>query len=163
MRILPLLVALVAVVVAFLAMQRVGELESKLTEPAAAPTEGHYEVAVVMGRIQQYHQKWWAAGQAGNVELAAFYLHELEESMEEVVEAGVQDDGIDVSQAMSTFGLPAIAELERLLKEEGVQAMHAKGAILVNACNACHQATGHAYIRIQEPSTVLFPDQDFRP
>lgn len=162
MRILSLVVALAALVLAFIAFQRVAEPPAQQQVITPAATE-HYEVAVVMGRMQQYHQKWWAAGQAANAQLAAFYLHELEEAMEEVAEAKVVDDGIDVSAAMRTYGLPALAELERLLKEEGVQAMHAKGAIMTNACNACHQATEHAYIRLQEPSQVLFPDQVFTP
>lgn len=166
MRIVSLLVAIAAVVLAFIAMQRVDKLETLLAQPAqTAPESGeeHFEVAVVMGRMQHYHQKWWASGQAGNAELAAFYLHELEEAMEEVVEAGVMDEGTDVSAAMRTYGLPALEELERLLKEEGVQAMHAKGAIMTNACNACHQATEHAYIRIQVPTEVFYPDQVFTP
>jgi hypothetical protein len=163
MRILSLVLALAALVLAFIAMQRVENLQAERPLPQAQASEGKYEVAVVMGRIQQYHQKWWAAGQTANAQLAAFYLHELEEAMEEVAEAKIMDDGIDVSQAMRTYGLPALAELERLLKEEGVQAMHAKGAIMTNACNACHQATQHEYIRLQEPSQLLFPDQVFTP
>lgn len=166
MRIVSLLVAIAAVVLAFIAMQRVEKLETLLAQPAQALHESgeeHFEVAVVMGRMQHYHQKWWASGQAGNAELAAFYLHELEEAMVEVANAKVFDEGVDVSAAMLTYGLPALEEMERLLKEEGVQAMHAKGAIMTNACNACHQATQHAYIRLQEPSQLLFPDQDFKP
>lgn len=44
--------------------------------------------------------------QAGNAGLAAFYLHELEEAMEELVEAAVVDDGVDGSAQMRLFGLP---------------------------------------------------------
>src|SRR5690349_14889212 len=51
--------------------------------------EEHMEVAVYMGRIQAYHQKLWAAGEANNIELAAFYLHEMEEAMEEIAEGHV--------------------------------------------------------------------------
>ncbi len=166
MRIVSLLVAVAALVLAFIALQRVdqpGAEPAPPVQPDGETGEEHFEVAVVMGRMQRYHQKWWASGQAGNAELAAFYLHELEEAMEEVAEAGVMDEGADVSAAMRTYGLPALEELERLLTEEGVQAMHAKGAIMTNACNACHQATQHAYIRLQDPAQHFFPDQDFKP
>jgi hypothetical protein len=116
-----------------------------------------------MGHIQRYHQKWWGAVQAGNAPLAAFYLHELEEAMEDIAEGGVIDDGVDVSAHMRTYGLPAVEQLERLLKEEGLAAMAARGELLVNSCNSCHAATGHDYIRIRVPEEVHYPDQDLSP
>ncbi|MCW5898486.1 MAG: hypothetical protein KIT10_04365 [Flavobacteriales bacterium] len=129
-----------------------------------APATGQpMEVAVHMGRLQRYHQKWWAAGRAGNAELAAFYLHEMEEAMEEIAEADVVDEGVEVSKHMRTYGLPMVAELERLLKEQGVAEMTAQGDMLVNACNSCHAITGHPYLRIQVPESVHFPDQIFTP
>ena len=121
------------------------------------------ELAVYMGRIQRYHQKLRAAGEAGNAELAAFYLHEIGEVMEEVVEADIEEDGVRISPHMRSYGLSAVEAMERLLRNEGVASMHASSGLLAEACNACHAATGHAFIRIRIPEHVLFPDQDFSP
>ena len=157
--------ALIGVVVLFY------RLSSIKTEPVAADTgavhagveaeEEHLEVAVIMGRMQRFHQKWWLAGKEGNAELAKFYLHELEEAMEEVAEAGVMDDGVDVSAAMRTYGLPTISQLENILAKEGVAAMHGQAEVMAGMCTGCHKATDHAYIRIKQPDAVSFPDQDF--
>jgi len=83
--------------------------------------------------------------------------------MEEIVDAAIVDDGVDVSRNMRMMGLPAVEALEKLLKEQGVEAMLAQGGLLVNACNNCHTVSGYGFIRIQEPATVVFPDQEFRP
>lgn len=163
MRIASLLIALAALIGLFFAMQRIGELERRIGSREAGVGDKHIELAVVMGRIQRYHQKLWASGQAGNAELAAFYLHELEEAMEEVVDAQVVEDGIDISALMRTYGISTIELLEKKLKEEGVAALHADAELLVNTCNSCHISSGHAFIRIQVPTAVYFPDQRFEP
>ncbi len=158
MRALTLLMSAAALVLVALLFLREGE------DQVVASTAGEeMEVAVHMGHLQRYHQKWWAAGAAGNAELAAFYLHEMGEVMEEIADAGVMDEGVDVSGPMRTYGPPMVKELERILKADGVAAMHARGDMLVNACNSCHAVTGHPYLRIQVPAEVHFPDQIFAP
>ncbi|MBK9176642.1 MAG: hypothetical protein IPM46_09975 [Flavobacteriales bacterium] len=125
--------------------------------------DGHFEVAVYMGRIQRYHQKWWLAGKMGNAELAGFYLHEMEEALEAIADADVEEDGVKLRPLVESYGLASIERLEAKLKAEGVAAMHADAGQLVLNCNACHVASGHSFIRIQEPDEVSFPDQDFAP
>lgn len=123
----------------------------------------HLEVAVYMGRIQRFHQKWWLAGKSGNAELAAFYLHEMEEALEAIAEADVEEDGVKLRPLVESYGLATIERLEARLKADGVAAMHADAGQLVVNCNACHVASGYPFIRIQVPVEVHFPDQDFAP
>ncbi|MCC6937325.1 MAG: hypothetical protein IT226_03815 [Flavobacteriales bacterium] len=162
------LVALLGVGVVFF---QVSGMEQARNEQGSAPRAAeepngkpeHMEVAVYMGRLQRFHQKLWLAGNVGNAELAKFYLHEMEETMEAIADGHVVEQGVNVSAAMETHGLPAIGKLEDLLEKEGVGAMHANGGILVEGCNNCHVATEHAYIRIKEPEAAAFPDQYFAP
>ena len=51
------------------------------------------EVAVLMQRFQWNVNKLYFAGMAGNKPLAGFYLHELEESMEELAEHPIEENG----------------------------------------------------------------------
>ncbi len=130
----------------------------------AMDQEEEIEVAEIMGRMERHHAKWWVAGREGNVELAGFYLHELEEAMEELAEAHVvEDNGVDVSANMRTYGLPIVKELERKLKKDGVAAMHADADVLVATCNSCHVASGFPFIKVRVPSGATFPGQDLRP
>lgn len=169
MKRLPLLLSVIAIVIAGFALVERPEavqaprgVDQGLKEVQEEEHEA-IELAVHMGRMQRFHQKWWAAGQAGNAELAGFYLHELEEEMEVIAEGSVVDDGVDVSAQMKIYGVPTIEALEKKLKEEGVKAMHDDAALLANSCTSCHMACGHPYIRIVPPTKVDFPDQDFLP
>lgn len=173
MRRLPLLISLVAlvgVVVLFFrtstgpgARQGQPSGHAEKASGEADVHEEHVEVAVYMGRIQRFHQKWWLAGREGNAELSAFYLHEMEEAMEVIADGHVTDEGVDISAEMAAYGPPLIKDLEKVLAEQGVAAMHARASDLVDACNSCHLVTKHGYIRIKVPEAVSWPDQDFAP
>ncbi len=165
------MIALVAVIVLFFQGSDVTTTPrtySPVAPPAMEGTteagkEEHMEIAVVMGRIQRYHQKFWLATRAGNAPLADFYLHEMEEAMEEVAGAGIVEEGVDISSQMRTYGLSMTGHLRELLAKEGIQAMHNEAGSLVNSCNACHKTTGHEMIRIREPLDLVVPDQDMAP
>ena len=168
MRRLPLVLSALALLLAIFVWFREPQaapavLADRSHEPTAHEDHEEIEIAIYMGRIQRYHQKWWAAGQAGNAELAGFYLHEMEEAMEEIATARVMDEGVDVSAHMRTYGLAAVEALEKKLKEEGVAAMHADAGLLAKTCTTCHVECGHPYLRIVPPTAVHFPDQDFAP
>ncbi|MBK8498017.1 MAG: hypothetical protein IPL52_04170 [Flavobacteriales bacterium] len=168
MRRLPLLIALASLAGVLFLLYRTSVPASHVGHPAAigAHAEEEHEeieVAVSMGRLQRFHQKWWLAGKAGNAELARFYLHEMEEAMEMIADGHVMDEGVNVSEKMETYGVATVNNLAALLDSAGVGAMHAEASTLVKACNSCHMATKHAYIRIKVPDTAAFPDQDFAP
>jgi hypothetical protein len=166
-----LFLSLVLLVAIILLAHKVNTLERQLASPhaAAAPAaEGgatahddeHIEIAVVMGRIQRYHQKFWLAGRSGDHALVEFYLHEMEEAMEEIADGALVEDGVDVSDHMRTYGLATVHHLQQLLATSGVQAVQGEGELLVNSCNSCHVATGHEMIRIRVPGAFSIPDQD---
>jgi hypothetical protein len=171
MKFASLFLSLVLLVAVILLARKVDVLEQKLVAPrgasapaaeggAAAHDEEHIEIAVVMGRIQRYHQKFWLASRSGDHALVEFYLHEMEEAMEEIAEGAVVEDGVDVSAHMRTYGLSTVQHLQQLLATSGVQAVQGEGELLVNSCNSCHVATGHEMIRIRVPGEFSIPDQD---
>ncbi|MEO8590056.1 MAG: hypothetical protein ABI432_11835 [Flavobacteriales bacterium] len=172
MRILSLLISMAALVMALLLWSKVNGLKAgmaapeqhQVVAPAAESEEEHdepLEVAVYMGRIQNYQQKLWAAGEAHNVELATFYLHEMDEAMEAIADAHVVEDGIDFSAQMRIYGLPVVEDLQARLKKEGLASVHADSEVLANTCNSCHVACDHGFIRVQVPTSVSYPGQDF--
>lgn len=171
MRMLSVLLAVVALVGLLYVAHTQRGLEARLAamekittaQPSAVEEVEEIEVAEVMGRLQRFHEKWWAAGSAGNATLAAFYLHEMEESMEEIIDADVVEDGVSLAPLMRSFGVANIEKLEKILEKDGVKAMHAQGAVLVEACNACHGSAGYPFLRIRVPANSSFPDQDFTP
>ena len=163
------ILALAGVIVLFLRPEPLpaDRKEKGSAAPSAKEGEEHHdeiEVAIVMGRIQRFHQKYWLALRANNPELTQFYLHEMEEAMEEIADGNVEDDGIDISANMRTYGLQVNELLQDKLKKEGIAALQKESTSLVDACNACHTASGYDLIRIQVPDDAhVFPDQVMLP
>ena len=120
------------------------------------------EVAVYMGRVHVYAQKLWASGQAGNLELAKFYQHEIEEVFEDLESANVMDDGIDISAQLRIYGLPAVEALEEHFEEQGLTDFAGAYDGLLNNCNACHMASGYPIVKVVPP-TEAPQGQDFSP
>jgi hypothetical protein len=140
----------------FSARERTGLLLiAALLCPIAAPaSEGSDDLLTLMTRLQTLGHKLQLSLDADNRPLAAFYAHELEEAAEAVAEIESYD-GHPVGALTTAMLLPPIAALrERLLQARGGEASADETSAgeafdrLVVACNACHAATGHAFIVI---------------
>jgi hypothetical protein len=174
---LALIAALASIAAVIYLMMRLGRTEEELAElrAAGAHTESHVggeeagaakpelEVAVYMGRIEQHTRKLWASGTEGNLPLAKFYLHEIEEAMEDLERAGINDDGVPVSEHMKTYGLNTIEAFEAGVKADGLKDFKTQFELLVNTCNSCHDKCGYPFIRMVVPTEVPGGIQDFRP
>ncbi len=125
--------------------------------PAGAGEEG---LAVQMAWMQTYLHKLDLSVQAGNGELSHFYLHELEEAAEGVVETIEEYDGAPVGELVKTLLIPAIEAAESRLDESPGDREAVAGIIAV--CNQCHVSTEHGAIRIAPATSNPF-NQDFQP
>lgn len=128
-----------------------------------AHEHGHEELAEYMMRLQWYANKLYFAGEAGNQPLADFYLHEIEEVMEEVVKAGIVDEGVQVSEHMKAYGLSYAEDFLDELRAEGLGNFGERYSGLIANCNSCHTVTEHSYIKIITPTTPVVSNQDFMP
>lgn len=99
----------------------------------------------LMGEMQRLTHKLVLSANAGNTELVEFYLHELEESSERIQAEFEAYDGHQIASLMAAMLDPQIERLE-------AQEPPADEAIgqLIDACNQCHVATEHGFIRIVE-------------
>jgi hypothetical protein len=118
------------------------------------------ELIVQMGLMQRHLQKLDLSVQAGNETLAGFYIHELEELIETVAEAGVVYHGYPVG-AMTEAQLPPAIEAIEAALGSGADADAAVGE-LVDRCNACHAATDRPWLVITRARGNPF-NQDFGP
>lgn len=125
--------------------------------------EGEYELAMAMGHLQRFAGKLWFAGSQENWELSAFYAHELEEVMEEVIDHDVVDDGKNISQLMEQMALPSLEYMEEIVKAKNSSEFESAYLGLVNACNSCHAISDHGFIEIIVPSTPSITNQNYAP
>lgn len=129
-----------------------------VTAQATQSSEHEMELAVYMGRMQLYMNKLFFAGTVQNADLRDFYIHELEEAMEEIAEAKVIDDGVDISQNIEMFGLAQLEVFEKAIAENPTQFTESYNAF-VNSCNSCHVASKYPFIIIKEPTNPVFDNQ----
>lgn len=143
----------------------IADLQSQLvgTEDDAeeGEVEEHHEIAESMGNMQRYMNKLWFAGSASNWELADFYTHEIEETMEELIEEKIEDEGHNISVLVETMALPSLEKLEEVLASRDADGFKEIYSGLVNSCNACHQVTEHAFVQITIPSAPAFTNQKY--
>ena len=120
-----------------------------LSAPQAAASEGEIELVRYMSSLQYFAHKTGLAIDAGNARLAGFYAHEMEEMIERV-EAVEEYDGHPVGDLTRSILVPAFEDLEEAVDSGDPGRMSAGFDGLVKQCNACHEATDHAYIRIRK-------------
>lgn len=128
--------------------------------PAAA---GSNDLVGLMNRMQIYAHKLQLSVAEKNGPLAHFYLHELEETSQTVVEEIDSYGDKPIGRLVKDMLLPAIERVEATLESDDWAGMERRFAELLHACNACHQVTGHGFIRIAPASGNPFAQDFSRP
>jgi len=119
-----------------------------------APGLGEY-----MTTIQLHAGKLWFAAKAGNWELAAYEIHELEETMETVKKLNVEKNGVKISGVMDGVLKAQIAQLEESIKRKSQAEFQKSYDETLSACNGCHTESGHRYIKIIRPTAPPVTNQ----
>ena len=117
------------------------------TAKELAPGLGEY-----MTTIQLHAGKLWFATKAANWELAAYELHELEETMEAVTKSNVEKNGVKISNVMDAVLQTQIVQLEKSIKQKNQTEFQSAYDETLSACNGCHTESGHRFIQIVRPS-----------
>ncbi len=98
-----------------------------------------------MGSMQYFSHKLGLSVAAGNKELASFYAHEIEETIEAVSHIK-EFDGYPVGTMVEQILTPSVEQFEAVLEGEGD--LRAAYGTILESCNQCHAATKHGYIKI---------------
>ncbi len=121
------------------------------------------ELALLMGDLQRLTHKLALSADAGNAELAAFYLHESQEQLRKIQSEAPEYENIPVALLIDRLAHPTFAPMQEAVTAKDVKRMREGMNAIVHACNACHTATQHAFIRIT-PGTEVNPfNQSFAP
>ena len=116
-----------------------------------------------MSWMQTYTHKLLLSADAKNQQLVDFYLHELEELAEDVIGGVPEYDGFPVGELVEAMLLSEIERVEQVAAEGDWQQTIRAVTDLVASCNACHVATDHGYIRIENQARENPFLQDFQP
>ncbi len=106
------------------------------------------ELADAMGQLQTYFHKYALAVDAENHELATFYFHEVRASADGIKENIPGYEGYDIARFMKTFLDPTIEPVEKALANKNWEQVRERTIEVVQACNSCHNATSHGFVKI---------------
>jgi hypothetical protein len=112
--------------------------------PTAQP-----ELATQMGDLQLHTHKLMLSVAAENHALAEFYLHEVHEIAEQVEVLFPEHDGVPVAALVEALLVPRLAALEESLEGGRWESVRSELGQVVDACNACHAAADHDFIRVE--------------
>ncbi len=119
-------------------------------EPEVEPgaEEAEPELAAYMSSMQRWSHKLILSTHAENLELSAFYLHEMEETSATIQAEVLEYEGFPISELMGVLLAPQIEGMHAVLEQRDWADARAATESLVTACNQCHAATDHGFIRI---------------
>lgn len=127
------------------------------------PLKAEEEPALVnnMGAMQYFLHKLSLSVAARNGELADFYAHELEETIEEAEEIK-EYKGKRIGQMVKSMLVPPFEAFEDAIDDGDWAEVDARLSDVISSCNACHQQSDFGYIRIA-PTTQNPFMQSFEP
>jgi hypothetical protein len=113
--------------------------------------------------VQPRHIKLYYAGENKNWTLVAFELNELRGALARVGRTVPTYRNSSVDMAITTIIADKIKALDAAIKAKDSEQFTAGYADLTAACNTCHQALEHPFLKIMVPNAAFYPDQDFHP
>lgn len=118
----------------------------------------------IMTLTQMRHAKLWLAGSAGNWDLAAYEVSELEEGFHDAAEFHPTDESsVPIAKLVPAMTDGPLAALRAAIEKKNARAFAKAFDSLTAGCNACHQATQHGFNVIMRPRGNAFLNQDFAP
>lgn len=131
-----------------------GSTSGAMAPPDVDSERTFYEPGMgdLMSALQLRHAKLWYAAQAENWALAAFELHEIDETFERIERWHPEEDGVPVAPALKGYMRAAHEALETSVTNSDTSAFEAAFDRFTEGCNACHQAMKHEFIAIQRPT-----------
>ena len=100
-----------------------------------------------MTKLQYLTHKTGLSLDAGNVPAARFYAHELDETIEELVDFGLYEN-MPVGKLTKSILLEKFRILEENIEAGKQQAALGSFRHMIDSCNKCHQSTDHGYIKV---------------
>lgn len=119
-----------------------------LSQSAEEEVEGFVDL---MAALQYFSHKVGLSIRGENLELADFYMHEIEETLAAISEVESYD-GHPVGELSKMMG-PVVEDVGGGLDAGDPQAAMDAYQRMIDTCNTCHAVTNFGYIKIVDRST----------
>ena len=124
------------------------------------PVQMDTHLGELMGQMQYYMVKLGLSLQHQNQPLAAFYMNEVNEAYQDIVDKKITHGTFNVSEMIQQLLSSSKDRMEKAIAKNDTAHFEDSYRALVSSCNNCHRETNHAFIVIQEP-TQSFNGQNF--
>lgn len=122
--------------------------------PAIADvTSSGEELSMYMAHMQRLTHKLGLAIDAGNKDLATFYLGEMGETADVIVRKVPEYDTFQIGALMTAMLRPSLAPATMALEGGDMAAVSKAYEGVITACNSCHVATQRAFIKVTRAKT----------
>jgi hypothetical protein len=162
----------VASIIAILAAARGAAAQSPSPPPAQPPVRGgpastalNYVPGVgdMMNLlVQPRHAKLGLSIAAGNWDLAAYALKELQQAFGTVATVQPKYRNFTVSEMIQSMTGDATHALDDAIRARSPKRSADAFNDLTDGCNSCHTALGYPFVVIKTPEASSFPNQDFK-
>lgn len=119
-------------------------------------------LATVMASIQLHTHKLNLAIKARNRPLAEYYVKGLNQGVERVVRSFPEHQGHRVAEETPAYLDPWLNDLDRKLGSSDWSGARRSFARLLQACNECHAATDHPFLRASSSADHLGQDYQLK-
>jgi len=119
----------------------------------ASGSASNDNLTTYMALFQHIAHKIGLSIDAGNKDLASFYVGELNEESGIVAKRFPQYQGIAVGALLPAMLNPYIAPLKSAVDAGNMPAASTAYDNLITGCNACHAATQHSFVKIKRVKT----------
>jgi hypothetical protein len=117
----------------------------------------------IMTLQQIRHSKLWFAAAANNWELAEHELDALKDAFEDMAKLYPTIREVSAASVIGALVNGELSELGKVIAAQDRFQFTVAYGKLTAACNACHEATKHAFVIIQQPISPPFNNQSFTP
>jgi hypothetical protein len=131
---------------------RIDSLEHKLAD-TYKPGFGEF-----MSSIQVHHNKLWFAGQNQNWKLADFEIHEIKESVDDIIK--YQAERPESKKVDMLYSI--LDSVEHAIQIKNISQFNSNYVLLTNTCNNCHRVTEFEFNVVKTPESPPFSNQDFK-
>ncbi|HLO80017.1 MAG TPA: hypothetical protein VK166_03610 [Chitinophagaceae bacterium] len=132
--------------------KRIDSLEVKLKD-TYKPGFGEF-----MSSVQVHHNKLWFAGQNQNWKLADFEIHEIKETVDDIIK--YQAERTESQEVDMLY--PILDSVEHSIQAKNLSQFKTNFTLLTNTCNNCHRATNFEFNVVKIPESPPFSNQDFK-
>ncbi|WP_294537575.1 hypothetical protein [uncultured Rhodoblastus sp.] len=129
----------------------------------AAAVGGQEDLADIMHATQLRHLKLSYAGSVKNWDLANYEVARIGKSFRKAAQLYPVFENVPLARMIADISKPALAEVEKSIKERDSDAFHKSLNKLTAACNSCHQQAKVGFIRLRAPTASPFSNQVFPP